>query len=143
LKEHRKFYSIFNIIGIWKTMANTEVERRIKDNFTSLNVLIDLKIKGLNRKKEENRREHIILTEKYDLDYCLDMITKVVNSTFHPQEDVYKKEIAKLEHKNELLTEKNNNLVELNNQLRASINQLRDNIKNLRFANCSKMKVKR
>lgn len=102
LKQHRKFYKTFNMLGIWKTLANVEVENQIEANFQSLNMLIDLKIKGMNKPKEENKKEHIILTEKHDLNYCLNMISNVVKNTSLPQENELKKIITELEHKYEL-----------------------------------------
>lgn len=91
LEEHRKFYKVFNVIGIWKTLANIEVEQRVNDNFKSLNMLIKLKIQGKNKKAEENKNEHIILDEVHNLDYCLNMIENVVRTTSLPQENEYKK----------------------------------------------------
>ena len=111
LKQHRKFYKTFNVLGIWKTLANVEVEKRIEANFQSLNMLVDLKIKGINKTKEENRREHIILTEKHGLDYCLNMIEQVVSETKLPQENEYINKIKELEYKNTLQSEKINTLI--------------------------------
>ncbi|XWV25360.1 putative Bro-N domain-containing protein [Tupanvirus deep ocean] len=128
LKQHRKFYKKFNVLGIWKTLANVEVEKQLETNFKSLNMIVDLKIKGMNKTKEENRKEHIILTEKHNLQYCLDMIEKVVKETSLPQENEYKNIIKDLEHKNEILTEKYKHLNELNNQLKENLNDLRTKI---------------
>lgn len=131
LKQHRKFYKKFNILGIWKTLANIEVETQIKNNFQSLGMAVDLKIKGMNKSKEENKREHIILTENHDLDYCLAMIENVVKDTSLPQENEYKNKIKDLEHKNELLTEKNNHLKESNQQLKDNLSDLRKKLNRL------------
>jgi hypothetical protein len=51
LDEHRKFYETFNVLGIWETLSNFEVEDQLKKNFESQGMLIDLKIKGMNKKK--------------------------------------------------------------------------------------------
>lgn len=125
LDEHRKFYKIFNVLGIWETLANVEVEKQIENNFESMNMLVPIKIKGKNKKKEENKREHIVLNEVHGLDYCLNMISNVVNSTVLPQEHKYHKKIRELEHKNELLEEKNKHLKEMNEQLKENIKDLR------------------
>jgi prophage antirepressor-like protein len=139
LKEHRKFYETFNVLGIWKSLAAKEVEKKIEKNFESLNMLVDLKIKGSNRTHKENRREHIVLTEIHNLDYCLNMIQQVVNKTILPQENKYLDRIKELEHENKLLRTKNQYLVKLyrniknnNNQLKDNIEQLKDNINDLR-----------
>lgn len=125
LKEHRKFYEIFNILGIWKTLAPLEVEKKIEKNFESLNVLVNLKIKGMNKKKEENKREHIILTEKHGLKYCLNMIQQVINKTTSPQQNEYLDKIKELEYNNKLLTTKIKYLVKLNHQLEGNVHDLR------------------
>jgi prophage antirepressor-like protein len=125
LKQHRKFYKTFNVLGIWKTLANVEVEKQLETNFRSMDMIVDLKIKGMNKSKEENRREHIILTEKHNLEYCLNMIENVIKDTSLPQENEYKNKIKDLEHKNELLTEKNKHLNELNQHLKDNLNDLR------------------
>lgn len=132
LKQHRKFYKTFNMLGIWKTLANVEVESQIEANFQSLNMLVDLKIKGMNKKNEENKREHIILTEKHDLDYCLNMINNVVKNTSLPQENELKKEITNLKHKNELQLQKNNYLEDKVSHLQDQIKLLKENINDLR-----------
>jgi len=74
LDEHRKFYNKFNVLGIWETLANVEVETQLKKNFKSMNMLVNLKITEKNKTKEENRTEHNVLNEIHDLDYCLNMI---------------------------------------------------------------------
>jgi hypothetical protein len=125
LDQHRKFYKTFNVLGIWKTLANVEVEKGIEKNFRSLNMLVDLKIKGMNKTKEENKREHIILTEKHDLDYCLNMIKNVVETTSLPQENEYKNTIKDLIHKNELQTEKIKHLEDKIKILEQNLNDLR------------------
>ncbi|AUV57988.1 Bro-N domain-containing protein, partial [Bandra megavirus] len=103
LNEHRNFYKIFNVLGIWKSLANVEVESQIKNNFKSRGMLVDLVIKGKNKTKEQNKKEHIVLNEVSGLDYCLNMIEDVVNNTTLPQENEYQNKINKLECKNEIL----------------------------------------
>ena len=103
LKQHRKKYDTFNVLGIWKTLAHIAVEKKIQYNFESLNMIIKLKI------KDSNKREHIVLTQQHDLDYCLNMIQNVINETILPQENEYKNQIKDLEHKVDLLTHKNKN----------------------------------
>jgi len=106
LDQHRNFYSVFNVLGIWETLANVEVETKIKRNFKSMNMLVDLKIKGKKKEKEENRTEHIVLNEVHDLDYCLKMIDNVVKTTTLPKEEEYKNKITELENENVLLKSK-------------------------------------
>ena len=126
LEEHRKYYSTFNIIGIWKTLAHLAVEKKIEKNFKSLDMIVKLKIKGKGRKTEDTKDEHIVFTQRHGIDYCLNMITDVVNCTFHPQEETYKRKIEDLEHTIELLTTKNTHLVEINDRLKDHVNDLRD-----------------
>ena len=94
LNQHRKFFPIFNILGIWKTLAHLKVEKRIEKNFRCKNMLVDLKIKGLTGTKEVNRREHVVLTQNHGLEYCLSMIENLVNTITLPQMDEHIKEIA-------------------------------------------------
>lgn len=125
LEQHRKFYKKFNMLGIWKTLAPKQVEKQIEANFKSLNMLVDLKIKGMNKSKEENKKEHIVLTQNHNLQYCLDMIENVVKTTSLPQEDKYKKSIRYLRNKNKLLVERHNSDAELIQQLKDNLNDLR------------------
>ncbi|AKI81610.1 BRO-n domain-containing protein [Acanthamoeba castellanii mimivirus] len=142
LDEHRKFYETFNIVGIWKTLACDIVEKKIEKNFESNNMLVNLKIKGKNTKTEKNKREHIVLNQINDLDYCLNMIESVINNTKLPQENEYINKIDKLENQNKFLTLQyessldkiknlNNNIKNLSN----NIEDLKDNIKILKETN--------
>jgi len=136
LMEHRKMYKTFNVIKIWETLANDLVETNIKYNFMSKNMLTTLTKKELNIKcNEQTKRELVILNEVNDLDYCLNMINTVVNTTVLPQELKYKNEIKnmvsnqefiELKHKNELLESKIEHLEEMNTQLKGNINDLRN-----------------
>jgi len=134
LLEHRKMYKTFNVIKIWETMANDLVETNIKYNFMSKNMLTSLTKKELGIKcNEQTKRELVLLNEVNDLDYCLNMIDTVVNTTVLPQELKYKneiknmasqQEILELKHKNELLEAKIESLKELNDQLKDNIKDL-------------------
>lgn len=106
LEEHRKFYETFNVLGIWETLSNFEVEDQLKKNFESKGMLVDIQIKGRNKKKEENRTEHIIINEVKNLDYCLNMIENVVKQTVNPLEQKYHNKIKELTHENEILKQK-------------------------------------
>ena len=132
LEQHRKYYNTFNIIGIWKTLAHIAVEKRIKKNFESLEMVVKLKIKGKNRKTEDNKNEHVVLSQRHGLDYCLNMIQQVVNKTSLPQENEYKDEITKLKHRNELLTQRIKFLTKMNRQQKSNISQLKENLNDLR-----------
>ena len=125
LDEHRKYYEIFNILGIWKSLGHISVEKKIEKNFKSLNMVVKLKIKGKNKKSEENKDEHIVLSQRHGVDYCLKMIQQVVNGTSLPQEDEYKNKIKDLEHQLELSSQKNKYLMRLNRQLKNNIIDLR------------------
>jgi len=63
LDEHRKTFNIFNIMGIWKTLAYKLVEDKIEANFTSKNMIKPLEIiqntKKGNKKKYTNRNNNI------------------------------------------------------------------------------------
>lgn len=142
LDEHRKFYETFNIVGIWRTLACDIVEKKIEKNFESNNMLVNLKIKGKNTKTEKNKREHIVLNQINNLDYCLKMIESVIDNTKLPQENEYINKIDKLENQNKFLTQQyessldkiknlNNNIENLSN----NIEDLRDNIRNLKETN--------
>jgi len=136
LLEHRKMYKTFNVIKIWETMANDLVETNIKYNFMSKNMLTSLTKKELGIKcNEHTKRELVLLNEVNDLNYCLNMIDTVVNTTVLPQELKYKneiknmtsqQEILELKHKNELLEAKIESLKELNDQLKDNIKDLRN-----------------
>lgn len=69
-KQHRKFYKTFNVIKIWKTLAYDKVEDKIEANFQSLNILVDLKIKGIKKEKKRahyfNRKTWIRLLYKHN-----------------------------------------------------------------------------
>lgn len=138
LKQHRKFYKKFNILGVWKTLANVEVENKLRANFEGLDMLVDLKIKGMNKNKEENKREHIILTENHGLEFCLNMIENIIKDTTLPQENEYKIKIMELEHKNKILKEQNKHLNEMTIQLKENLSDLRKlcaNKKNIKCQN--------
>lgn len=124
LKEHRKFYETFNVLGIWKSLAAKEVEKKIEKNFESLNMLVNLKIKGVNG-KNENRKEHIILTEKHNLDYCLNMIQLVVDCTTLPQENKYLDQIRELKTENKYLRMKCRKLIKIGRLLEENLSDLR------------------
>lgn len=94
-------------MGIWETLSNVEVEEQLKNNFESKNMLVNLKIKGMNKNKEETRREHIIINQINNLDYCLNMIDNVVKQTINPLEQKYHEKIKSLEHENKMVTQQN------------------------------------
>ena len=50
LVEHRRDFKIFNVLGIWETLANKIVEKKLKTNFASKNMLTTQKLKGNNNK---------------------------------------------------------------------------------------------
>ncbi|AHA45879.1 BRO-N domain-containing protein [Hirudovirus strain Sangsue] len=135
LDEHRKFYETFNIVGIWKTLACDIVEKKIEKNFESNNMLVNLKIKGKNTKTEKNKREHIVLNQINDLDYCLNMIESVINNTKLPQENEYINKIKELENQNKFLIQQNESLLDKINDLKNNIEDLRDNVKILKETN--------
>lgn len=62
LDEHRKDFKIFNVMGIWKSLAYQTVE--------------DKKIKG--KTITTTKKEIITLDEVNNLDYCLNMIDNLV-----------------------------------------------------------------
>jgi prophage antirepressor-like protein len=145
LDQHRKFYKKFNMLKIWKSLAFKKVEKNIEKNLKSLNILVDLKIKGNNKTKEENKKEHFILTQKYNLEHCLNMIEDVVKNTTLPQEEEYKKKIDCLEYEKKLITEKYKHAIESiqylkesNKYLKESNQQLKDNLNDLRKNNNDK-----
>jgi len=82
--------------------------------------------------KEATKRELIILNEINDLDYCLDMIEKVVNNTILPQENKYCDEIKELQHKCELLESENKHLKEINTQINDKNEILKETMRDLR-----------
>jgi hypothetical protein len=51
LDEHRKDFKIFNVIGIWKTLAYETVEDKIKINFESKNIITPLKLTKKQRRE--------------------------------------------------------------------------------------------
>ena len=132
LDQHRKYYKVFNVLGIWETLANAEVEDKLKTNFASKCMLIDLKIKGLNKTKEDNKREHAIINEVNGLDYCLNMIANVVEDTLNPLEVKYQQEIKDLKHKNEILETKYNASLKDIQHLETEAENLKNNINDLR-----------
>jgi prophage antirepressor-like protein len=132
LDQHRKFYKIFNVLAIWTPMAHIIVEKIIGLNFKSVNIAVDLKIKGINKLKEENKREHIILTQKHNLKYCIDMIEDVVNNTKLPQEEKYIKTIRHLKYKNKILSNQHIYDAKLIERLEDSVSNLKDNLDDLR-----------
>jgi prophage antirepressor-like protein len=75
LIAHRKTYGKFIVIQIWEVMANHQAEQKIKMNFKSKNMLTQLKFKG------KNRTELVALNGINDLDYCIRMMTQVINAT--------------------------------------------------------------
>lgn len=119
LEQHRKNYDTFNVLGIWKTLAHIKAEQSIKQNFESLNMIVKINIKG------SNKREHIVLTERHNLDYCLNMIQQVITETSTPLEEEYKTKIKDLESQITLLTQKNKYLIRLNRQLKDNLIDLR------------------
>jgi prophage antirepressor-like protein len=126
LFQHKKFYSIFNVIQVWECISNAEVEEQVKDNFRSKNMLVTLRLKGMGKSKEENRREHAIINEVNGLDYCINMISNVVNNITNPVETKYHRKINELEHKNELLETKYNHEHEMNSKLNKCNTELED-----------------
>lgn len=136
LDEHRKDFKIFNVIGIWKTLAYQTVEDKIKINFESKNIITPLKIEKNIKGKIINttKKEIITLDEVNNLDYCLDMIETLVKKTKLPQEMEYdnkikeltnKQELNEIIHENKLLILENKHLKEMNDQLKQNIKDLR------------------
>jgi len=99
LVEHKKFYKIFNVLKIWKTIANETVEAHMKMNFASKNMLTSLKIKGPDGKIKK-KNELVLLNQVNDLEYCISMIDNVVNNTVSPLEQFLRDEVKDLKHKN-------------------------------------------
>lgn len=131
LEEHRKFYETFNVLGIWETLSNFEVEEQLKKNFESNGMLVDVQIKGKNKKKEENRREHIVINEIKNLDYCLNMIENVVKNTVNPLEQQLQQKIKELEQENKMIIQENNMLKQKNTLAESMIRTLKKTVKYL------------
>lgn len=124
LVEHRKDFHTFNVLGIWKCVANVVAENYLKINFSSNNMLVKLQYKN-KKDKTVNKRELVLLNEVKDLDYCLDMIKNVIKTTISPLEKESFDKIKELEHKYELVCNKNDYLQEINTNLRENIDQLK------------------
>jgi prophage antirepressor-like protein len=127
LKEHRKLFEVFNVVGIWKTLSCKMVEDAIKKNFISKNMVTPLVIDKLTKKgiTKSTQTEIITLDEINNLDYCLDMIESVVKNTMWPQELGYIEKIKKLQkkHKYGILELKHKHLKKNHTQLRKTHEQ--------------------
>lgn len=149
LDEHRSDFKLFNVMGIWKTMAYKTVEDKIKINFISKNMVTPLIIKKQIKKgtTTSTKKEIVTLNEINNLDYCLNMIENVVKSTILPQENEYMEKIKELEYENlqikyesaikdiKRMEENLNDLRNANNHLTDLVNQLKGNINDLRNKN--------
>lgn len=100
IDQHRKCFKIFNVIGIWKTMAYKSVEDKMKINFLSKGMVTPLKIKTVQKKSGKTitkpQVEIITLDEVNNLDYCISMIENLVKTTTLPQEQEYIDKIKSL-----------------------------------------------
>jgi len=138
LKEHREDFIVFNVLNIWKCVANDQAENRLKTNFKSHGMLKSLDLK--NKKNQiRTKRELIELNEVKGLEYCRNIIELVIKSTVsHIEKEfsVIQKElldkIKDLEHKCELYCDRINSLTKENAMLNDNNNVLKDNIKDLR-----------
>ena len=126
LVEHRRDFKIFNVLGIWETLANKTVEKKLKTNFASKNMLATRKLKG-NGNKILTRRELVILNEINNLDYCLNMIESVIKNTPSTLEIEHKDKINEWRPKCELLESKIESLKEINTQMNDKNEILKEN----------------
>ena len=128
LKEHRNTFKVFNVMGIWKTLAHLAVERKMKINFESKNMVTPLtlktKVKGISKKSR--KVEIITLNEVNNLDYCLNMIENVVKNTIPVQELKYIETIKEL--KRTQIKSENNHAYEI---LKLNYNIAENRIKQL------------
>lgn len=101
-----KHYDTFNIIDIWETYGDMHIEDKINTVFESSKMIVRAKIHGVDKE------EHITLTDKHNLDFCMSTINQIVDSSVFPYVTKHNAIVAKhnaikeLEHKNKMLETK-------------------------------------
>jgi prophage antirepressor-like protein len=126
--QYKKIYKKFNVIRIWKTLANDLVKELIKINFACKQMLIALYSTHLYIEcGEVRKRELIVVNEIYDLDYCLDMIDTIVQETDLIQENKYHDKIKNIKQRCKLLEMDNKHINKTNKKLKEKIKDLQNN----------------
>lgn len=91
LKEHRNNFDKFDLIKIWKTPSNVEVEKKIKNALDAKRVLIKKKI------GQKMNIELIELNDKFTIDQCISLIDEIVNTTKSKFQREFEDRITNLE----------------------------------------------
>lgn len=102
-KQHVKTYKLFNVLKIWETLACDHAEDNIKTEFRNTKLLVKINSKNLNMNCPERINSELVrINEVKNLQYVINKIDHIINTTILPKEQKYIDTIKDLTHQAEL-----------------------------------------
>jgi len=125
--QHAKTYKIFNVLKIWETLACDHAEDNIKTEFKNTKLLVKINSKKLNMNCQERVNSELIrIDEIKNLQYIINKIDHIIDTTILPKEQKYIDQIKDLTYENKILKTEVSSKNDLVESLRETISILKE-----------------